>query len=538
MNLKPLLKSTCLALSASLSLTGCSLSPSKKKLNMIDDKYRTAYQIFVYSFYDSNGDGIGDLRGIKEKLDYINDGNPDSEEDLSLNQIWLTPISPSTTYHKYDVIDYKGIDEEFGTMEDFDELLEECHKRGIQVILDLVMNHSSSKHPWFVEASNYLKSLKKGEEPDLTKCKYVNYYNFIKKSEPGYAPLQGTEWFYEARFWEGMPDFNLDNPEVQKEFKDIFRFWLDKGVDGFRLDAVTSYYTGRPSKNKEILTWLNQTVKEIKPNAYIVGEAWTDVNEYGEYYASGVDSFFDFEFSGSDGIIAKTLKGLLPASDYVKQQIKAESLFASKNKNYVNAPFYTNHDIPRSAGYYSGEFRIEQIKLAGAMNLLMQGNAFLYYGEELGMKGAGKDENKRAPMQWFEDSSQKGMCKGPKDMEKVNMLYGNLESQKSDKNSIYHYYKKAIKLRNTYPVIARGTTSAADVLNSEKVASFYRKMPDDSFSPLFISINPTREEIKLPLPSDFLFREVVDSLITGEKEVEIKDETLILPPFSIAILKK
>lgn len=536
--MKHLLKSICLALSTSLSLTGCSLPNTKKKLNIIDDKYRTAYQIFVYSFYDSNGDGIGDLKGIQEKLDYINDGNPDSEEDLALNQIWLTPISPSISYHKYDVIDYKGIDSEFGTMEDFDALLEECHKRGIQVILDLVMNHSSSKHPWFLEASNYLKTLKAGEEPDKSKCKYVDYYNFTKKAETGYAPLKGTEWFYEARFWEGMPDFNLDNPEVQAEFNDIFKFWLEKGIDGFRLDAVTSYYTGRPSKNKEILTWLNQSVKAIKPDAYIVGEAWTDVSEYGEYYGSGVDSFFDFEFSGSDGVIAKVLKGLLPASDYVKNQVKSEALFASKNKDYINAPFYTNHDIPRSAGYYSGEFRIEQIKLSGAMNLLMKGNAFIYYGEELGMKGSGKDENKRAPMQWFENIKEKGMCKGPKNMEEIKMLYGNLENQKMDKNSIYHYYKKAIKLRNTYPIIARGSTFEEEIFSSEKVTSFSRSLPDNKFEPLFISINTSGEEQSLTLPSDFPYQKLIDSLVTGEAEVSLKERTLLLPPFSIALLSK
>ena len=537
MKLNKILKPLAVSLPLTLSLTGCNAPLNKKPVKLIEDSYRVAYEIFVSSFYDSNGDGIGDLEGIRKKLDYINDGKAEKGSSLLANEIWLTPISPSLSYHKYDVMDYKNIDKDFGTLEDFKALVEDCHKRNIKIIFDLVMNHSSSDHPWFLEATKYLKGLKAGEEPDFNTCPYANYYNFTKKQQDGYAPIEGTNWYYEARFSPKMPDFNLENEAVRNEFKDIFKFWLDIGVDGFRLDAVTYYVTGSITKNTEILTWLNKTVKEIKPDAYIVGEAWSTESEYGAYYASGVDSFFDFEFSGSDGIIANILKGIKPASNFAERMIKADELFSGNNPNYINAPFYTNHDIPRSAGYYSGEHRVDLIKLAGAMNLLMSGNAFIYYGEELGMKGSGRDENKRAPMQWAKDGSATGMCKGPKDMEEFEMMYGTLEEQAEDKNSIYNYYKDAIKLRHSFPVIARGKTKLYDGfenLDSETVSAFTRNMPDDSYESVLVVINTSENNISQKLGKDYT--KLGSFLVTGEEDVTIKDGMLNIPSFGIAIL--
>ena len=537
MKLNKILKPLAVSLPLTLSLTGCNAPLNKKPVKLIEDSYRVAYEIFVSSFYDSNGDGIGDLEGIRKKLDYINDGKAEKGSSLLANEIWLTPISPSLSYHKYDVMDYKNIDKDFGTLEDFKALVEDCHKRNIKIIFDLVMNHSSSDHPWFLEATKYLKGLKAGEEPDFNTCPYANYYNFTKKQQDGYAPIEGTNWYYEARFSPKMPDFNLENEAVRNEFKDIFKFWLDIGVDGFRLDAVTYYVTGSITKNTEILTWLNKTVKEIKPDAYIVGEAWSTESEYGAYYASGVDSFFDFEFSGSDGIIANILKGIKPASNFAERMIKADELFSGNNPNYINAPFYTNHDIPRSAGYYSGEHRVDLIKLAGAMNLLMSGNAFIYYGEELGMKGSGRDENKRAPMQWAKDSGMAGMCKGPKDMEEFEMMYGTLEEQAEDKNSIYNYYKDAIKLRHSFPVIARGKTKLYDGfenLDSETVSAFTRNMPDDSYESVLVVINTSENNISQKLGKDYT--KLGSFLVTGEEDVTIKDGMLNIPSFGIAIL--
>ena len=539
MKLKKILKPLAVSLPLTLSLTGCNIPLSKKPVDIIDDSYRVTYEIFVSSFYDSNGDGIGDLEGIRKKLDYINDGKAEKGNSLLANEIWLTPVSPSLSYHKYDIMDYKNIDKDFGTLSDFKALVDDCHKRNIKIIFDLVMNHSSSSHKWFLTAVDYLKGLKTGEEPDFKACPYANYYNFTRKQQEGYAPVEGTDWYYEARFSPKMPDFNLENEAVRNEFKDIFKFWLDIGVDGFRLDAVTYYVTGSVEKNTEILTWLNKSVKEIKPDAYIVGEAWTTESEYGAYYKSGVDSFFDFEFSGSDGIIAQILKGIKPANSFAERMINADKLFVKNNPSYINAPFYTNHDIPRSAGYYSGEQRVSQIKLAGAMNLLMSGNAFIYYGEELGMKGSGRDENKRAPMQWVKDNKASGMCRGPKDMEEFDMIYGTLEEQAEDKNSIYNYYKNAIKLRHSFPVIARGRTKTYENfenLDSKVISAFTRSVEDNSYESVLIVINTSENKVTQKLGQDYA--KLGSFLVTGDEEVTIKDGMIDIPPFGVAVLTR
>ncbi|SFC60942.1 alpha-amylase family glycosyl hydrolase [Butyrivibrio sp. YAB3001] len=460
-------------------------------LNVIDDKYRTTYEIFVYSFYDSDGDGIGDLKGVSEKLDYINDGDDSTDTDLGCNQIWLMPISPSPTYHKYDITDYKEIDPEYGTMADFEELLDKCHKRDVNLIIDLVLNHTSSEHQWFKDATRYLK-----DHPELTaiyaddgqpiseiqeECPYLYYYNFTREKQTGFVQVNGTEWYYEARFWSGMPDLNLDNPAVRDEISDITKFWIDKGVDGFRLDAVTSYYTNNDAKNIEFMTWLNDTVKAQKEDAYLVGEAWTSMSTYSTYYESGIDSFFDFDFSGSEGAIASVARGKKAPLVFAKALSDEEKELEQHNSDYINAPFYTNHDMARSAGYYVGKGAQDKIKLAGALNLLMGGNAFVYYGEELGMKGSGKDENKRAPMQWVTDGAadKTGMCDGPKDMESFKMAYPGLDEQAEDEYSIYNYYKKTIRLRNTYPVIARGKTQPVESLSEDKVGAFVRYLKQD-----------------------------------------------------------
>ena len=362
--------------------------------NVIDDNYRTYYEVFVYSFYDSDGDGIGDLKGLTENLDYINDGDPATDTDLGCNGIWLMPVMPSTTYHKYDVTDYEAIDPEYGTMDDFTTLVDECHKRGINVIIDFVMNHTSSQHEWFQTAYQYLQGLPKGAEPDASECPYVDYYNFSKEKLGGYYPVEGTDWYYEAQFWSEMPDLNWDNEMLKTEFEQIVQFWLDLGVDGFRLDAVKEFYSGADEKNIAVLTWFNDMVKSKKEDAYLVGEAWNDYNVYAKYYQSGMDSFFDFTFADKDGIIADTVKGINGASAYGKSLVNTQELYGSYSDTYIDAPFYTNHDMARSAGYYSGDYSEAQTKLGNAMNLLMSGSAFLYYGEELGMKGSGKDENK------------------------------------------------------------------------------------------------------------------------------------------------
>lgn len=572
---------------AAVSAAGCGKEAAQENtassLNILDDKYRTTYEVFVYSFYDSDKDGIGDLEGLTRKLDYINDGDDSTDTDLGCNEIWLMPISPSPTYHKYDVIDYKDIDPEYGTLEDFDNLISACHERGVNVIIDTVFNHTSVGHPWFTEAAEFLKN-----HPELTieeaaeQCPFINYYSFDTEKKDGYEPLPGTDYFYEARFWSGMPDLNLDSSDVRAELRDVLKFWIDRGVDGFRLDAVTSYYTGEDLKNTEFLTWINDTAKELDPDAYIVGEAWTSSATYTKYYRSGIDSFFDFDYAGSEGLIAGLARGTTPAEKYGTSLMVTEHALSQINEDAVDAPFYTNHDMARSAGYFTGKGTEDKIKLAGALNLLMRGNAFVYYGEELGMKGSGKDENKRAPMQWSADEKAEGMCVGPEAMDSFSMKYPALDEQQEDPGSIYNYFKSAIRLRNMYPVIARGTTKEIEDLSGKELCVMLRSVSEEeaakflteaggadggndaetgnaargdtvnasdtsasdisAFGPLqlLVIINTSGEEQTVDISSDertARFDAIDYQLMTSDAYASVENHVITVPAYGIVVLK-
>ncbi len=514
-------------------------------LQIIDDNYRTYYEVFVYSFCDSDGDGIGDLQGLLSKLDYINDGDDATDTDLGCNGIWLMPVNPSPTYHKYDVADYYGIDEAYGTLEDFKELLAACDKRGIKVIMDLVLNHSSSQNPWFQEACDYLKGLN-GGEPNAADCPYFDYYHFSKEQGGGYYPVEGTDWFYEAQFWSEMPDFNLDCEALREEIAGITKYWLDMGVGGFRLDAVKEFYSGAPQSNIAFLAWLTDMVKSQKADAYLVGEAWLDMADYAQYYASGIDSVFDFAFADKDGIISKVLNGS-PATKYGAAVASLDETFGAYNPDYIDAPFYTNHDMGRSAGYYAGENSAAQTKMAGAMNLFMGGSAFLYYGEELGMKGSGKDENKRAPMYWSMNPDAAGMCDGPADMEDVKMKFESLEEQEKDETSVYQYYKKVLKIRNQNPEIARGKAEyvlVGDFLaedTKKNVCAIKKTYGDSELLLVFVTGAETEEldltSITLNGKNIGTETEIRGALVTGEEEIRFEDGKAVMPGFSVLALK-
>ena len=507
-------------------------------LNIIDDNYRTYYEVFVYSFFDSNGDGIGDLQGLISKLDYINDGDDTTDTDLGCNGIWLMPVNPSPTYHKYDVMDYYEIDDSYGTLDDFKQLLEECDARGIKVIMDLVLNHSSSQNPWFTEACSYLRELGDGE-PSTEDCPYFEYYHFSKEKGAGCYEVEGTDWYYEAQFWSEMPDLNLDSEALRGEIEKITEYWLDMGVGGFRLDAVKEFYTGNPQANIAFLSWFQESVKAQKADAYLVGEAWLDINSYAQYYESGIDSLFNFAFADKDGIISKVVNGS-SAEQYGVVNVSLQSTFGQYNENYIDAPFYTNHDMGRSAGYYAGENSEKQTKLAGAMNLFMGGSAFLYYGEELGMKGSGKDENKRAPMYWSKSDDMEGMCDGPADMDDFEMKFDSLEEQEQDPDSIYQYYKKVIKIRNQNPEIARGEVEYLMNASNEQFCVL-RKSWEGSEILLIFHTGAETEELDVSGISvngaEISPDSVRGVLESGEEKIEVSDGTVTMPGYSVLILK-
>ena len=529
---------------------------------------RTTYEVFVNSFCDSDGDGTGDLRGLLSKLDYINDGDPAGGDDLGMTGLWLMPVFPSPTYHKYDVTDFKGIDPSYGTLEDLDALLSACHERGMTVILDLAVNHTSTAHPWFQEAAQYLRSLPPGRDAVKEECPYVWYYQFAREQYEGYVPLPDSEWYYEARFWSEMPDLNLTTGEVRQELKDVIDFWIDRGVDGFRLDAVTSYYTDNLQAGIEFTEWLTKTAKERNPSAYIVGEAWTDQYSYAQYYRSGIDSLFDFAFAGRDGLISRVVNRAEGLRSFADDMVQEEEMYASMNLYYVNAPFYTNHDMDRGAEYYVGGSGAAsgneasggsgasgngkaRVKIAEALNLLMTGNAFVYYGEELGMKGAGRDEARRAPMYWSDDPHAPGMCAGPPGMGEVRMEYGSWETQKEDPASVLNYIREAVRIRESLPVIARGRTVRVPELEEDLFCGFVRSGAggDGNFGgavdsgssagDVLILINIGDTAVTRHLPDSMAeFQDLCAALYTEAENASVNGREITVPAGGILFLKK
>lgn len=515
----------------------------EQDLNVMDDNFRTYYEVFLYSFADSNGDGIGDINGLISKLDYINDGDPNTDSDLGFNGIWLMPIMPSDTYHKYDVKDYYNIDEEYGTLEDFKNLVKECDKRGIKLIIDLVLNHSSSVNPWFISAVKSLNLEPCGKETCIHEelCRehnpYVDYYHFVKgqPTNGSYYSTGVDDWYYEGVFTSNMPDLNLANESLRKEMEDIMTYWLNMGVGGFRLDAALHYYTNDSEKNNEVISWLSGINKKYNPDNYMVAEVWTNFSNYVKYYESGIDSVFNFAFATENGKIAKTLNysGLENSGQaFGEAMLQVQNGLKRYSNTAIDAPFFTNHDTARAAGYFSGDSN--KLKMAAGMNLMMNGSTFVYYGEEIGMSGSGRDENKRAPMVWAA-ANNTCMTVGPKDMETVTHKYGSVEEQMQDPLSIYNYYKRAIRLRNENPEIARGEISIMKDIKDMDICAITKTYEDDQIVMLY---NFAKEVKEVKISKDAYGYEGIRGYLTvNGEEVILEGENIILPPYSIVILK-
>lgn len=505
-----------------ISLTACNNDTGK--LNIIDDNYRNWYEIFVYSFYDSNNDGIGDLNGVTSKLDYI--------QEMGFNGIWLMPIHPSPTYHKYDVKDYYAIDEAYGTLDDFKNLVNEAHNRGIKVIIDLVLNHSSSDHPWFKEACDYIR------ENGAPGGKYGEYYNFTTKANAtGYSLVSGSSYYYESRFWSGMPDLNLDSPQVKAEIVDIMKYWFEEyQVDGFRLDAVTSYYTGDVPSNVEFLSWLNTEAKKLNPDCYIVGEAWVGSDyEISRYYESGIDSFFLFTGAQAGGTIPMLVKQNSGAS----LGKLMESLHDTYKDN-IMAPFLGNHDTMRPGSFMPGA---EKVKMAAGVLSMMNGSTFVYYGEEIGMiskDGTNSDPHKRIAMKWSSANVYEGWCYTTPEnikLDETYYYYPSVEEQLEDENSILNYYKQAMKLRNMFPSIARGEVKYYPENQNNYICVITKTYNEEKITIVF-NLDSFEQIVQLNV-NELGFSKVVGELYaTNEGTVTFnKNGNLTLPPYSIVILQ-
>ncbi len=396
------------------------------------------YEIFVRSFYDSDGDGIGDFNGIAEKLDYL--------EILGVDALWLMPINESPSYHGYDTINYYDVNSDYGSLEDFKTLVEKAHDKNIKVIMDLVINHSSSEHHWFKKAL---------ENHEGYKDYYVWATPFDSIGETGewgqkIWHSKNTRNYYMGIFWHEMPDLNLRNPNVREEMKAIAKFWIDLGVDGFRLDA--SKHIDHEESKYNHLWWheFNNYVKSLDPEIYLVGENWdSNVNVIAPYFDS-MDSSFNFNFSD---LIIKTVNNQT-YQNILEEQLEMHNKYSEVSEDFIDATFIRNHDMSRTLTEVFDNK--EKAKLAAAIHLTLPGTPFVYYGEEIGQKGRKPDEHIREPFDWYASGTGEGMTdmvkSGFKTVEKYTKANDgiSLEEVSKDPDSIFNYYKQLIDIRKNH----------------------------------------------------------------------------------------
>jgi len=413
------------------------------------------YQIFPRSFKDSSGDGIGDFQGIIQMLDYLNDGDPTTQDDLGIGGIWLTPINPSPSYHGYDVTDYYAINPDFGTMDDFKELLAEAEKRGIKIIIDLVINHNSIQHPWFIAS----------QDPD---SEYHDWYIW-SENDPGVpGPWGQNAWHYNRNnrlyyygiFWEGMPDLNYQNPAITEEMMAITRFWLEEvGVDGFRVDAARYLFVDRFSQQdtKETIQWYEdwrEVYKDINPYAFTVGEVWTDLSVIARY-KDGMDSLFMFD-------LAEDIKNRVfsPNPERITRSY-LDTLYFFPEGQF--STFLSNHDQQRVMTFLNND--VAKMKTAAFIYLTGPGVPFIYYGEEIGMTGDKPDERLRTPMQWTDEPNAGFSTSLPWQPANSNFNEINVQSQEDDPASLLNHYRALVHLRNRNPALRTGSYLPLDTLS-------------------------------------------------------------------------
>src|SRR5438105_108546 len=408
----------------------------------------TCYEVFVRSFYDSDGDGIGDLKGLISKLDYINDGNPRSQRSLGARCIWLMPIMESPSYHGYDATDYYKVARAYGTNEDFRRLVTAAHQRGIRVLIDLVLNHTSSEHPWFQSAMRD------------TASPYRAWYRWSKTNPNEKGPWGQDVWYkspvrdeyYYAVFWSGMPDLNYETPAVRAEVKKIARFWLkEMHVDGFRLDAVPflmedgGRLAGSPGTHALLHEYASY-VHALRPESFTVGEVYDSIGTMLTYYPDQLDSYFAFEVA--DSIIAAVRAG--SARGLLAPVLRLQS--AIPNDRW--SPFLRNHDQPRTRTELGGDLR--KARLASFLLLTMPGVPFVYYGEEIGMIGAKPDERLRTPMQWARGHADGFTSGAAWEPLQDDSLSTTVESQEKDSTTARRPKRPLIQLRAAMPALADG----------------------------------------------------------------------------------
>jgi len=480
------------------------------------------YEVFVRSFQDSDGDGKGDLSGLIERLDYLNDGDPATSDDLGVTALWLMPIMESPSYHGYDVVDYDKVDRDYGTNADFQRLVAEAHARGMRVIVDLVLNHTSSQNPWFGA------SLSRGSP-------YRSWYIW-SDTDPGYAGPWGTQvWharggaFYYGLFWSGMPDLDYRNPDVTARMLEVARSWLlDLGADGFRLDAVRHLIEDGTAQQDTRAThdWLKglrSAVKSWAPDAYLVGEVWAEPEIVAAYLDREIDQ--GFEFSLAEAVVSGV-------RDAAPQRItSALSRVLATYPDGAFATFLSNHDQDRAMSRLLGSSA--RAKLAAAILLTLPGTPFLYYGEEVGMTGTKPDERIRAPMQWS-TAPGAGFTSGvPWEALQPDAALRTVEAQSVAADSLLARYRALIRLRLDHEALRRGATALVEA-NSPFLA--YTRSTEKETLLVLHNLAPVTAPASLRVPASlvgrYLVRDVAGTRLPVFASVSA-DGSFVAPPIVI-----
>lgn len=549
-------------------------------------KEAVIYQIYPRSFMDSNGDGIGDLKGITSRLDYL--------KYLGIDVIWLSPVYQSPNDDNgYDISDYQAIMEEFGTMEDFDEMLDAAHKRGIRIVMDLVVNHTSDEHRWFMESRS-------GKDNP-----YRDYYIWREGKDAETPPnnwgscFGGSAWQYDETtamyylhlFSKKQPDLNWDNPDVRKKVFDMMTWWCDKGIDGFRMDVISLI-----SKTKEmpdgkingfygdygpycvhgpnVHRYLQEVNEKVlsKYDIMTVGETPGVTPELAKQYAGEdtheLNMVFQFEHVDTAGKYGKWTDEKMPLKKLKDIMSRWQTELYGEAWNSL---FWDNHDQPRAVSRFGDDrpqYRDAAAKMLATCLHMMQGTPYVYQGEELGMtnypfqspadfrdiesinayrewcesgKAAHEDfwpcmlfisrDNARTPVQW-DNSKNAGFTSGtPWIPVNPNYTEINAKAETADPDSVFHYYKKLIALRKQNPIIVYGKYEPL-LKDSEELFVYTRTLGGEK---LFVACNFTDKETSLSLPEEFIGR---DRLISNMENDYSRREIVLKPYEAFALLKK
>ena len=523
------------------------------------------YQIYPRSFNDSNGDGIGDINGIREKLDYL--------KELGIDVIWLSPVYKSPNDDNgYDISDYCDIMDEFGTMDDMEKLLKEANEKGIKILMDLVVNHTSDEHKWFIEA-------KKSKDN-----KYRDYYIW-REPVDGHEPndlascFSGSAWQYDEStaqyylhlFSKKQPDLNWENEKVRNEVYKMMNFWIDKGIGGFRMDVIDligkvpdEMITGNGPKLHDYLQEMNKAALEGH-DLLTVGETWGATPEIAKLYSNPkrkeLSMVFQFEHIGLDQIEGKEKWDVKPLDLLDLKKVLSKWQTELEGEGW-NSLFWNNHDLPRIVSRWGNdrEYRVESAKMLATLLHGMKGTPYIYQGEELGMtnvrfedineyndietlnmykdrisKGYSHDEimasiyakgrdNARTPMQW--DSTENAGFTTGKPWLKVNKNYKfiNAEDCLQDKDSIFYHYKKLIDIRKHNDTIIYGDYKLL-LPEDKNVFAYSRKLNGDK---IVVVCNFYDKEVNLNFKEDF---NNVEILLSNYKDSSIFMKDLKLRPY-------